>query len=118
MASSSIGSFGSMVYTKTGDGGTSASTASGRKYAIRQFNYFLNSKGLKQFSECNEETLCKLELLQEFATFLCFFCADNNRDLISQGTAVQYLSGVKMTLADRFKTNLVMQVGFICDFYW
>jgi hypothetical protein len=103
-------------YRLTGAGGTAPSTLVGHKYAIRHFNIYLNSRGLMAFGASQETDICILSLFQQFATYLCEFAGDQNGDLISLGSALQYFSGAKTVTLNRWPNNLVMKVIFVFVF--
>jgi hypothetical protein len=82
-----------MVYAKSGISGTAESTVQGRKYALAYFDTFLESKNMVRNSLDN--TTLTENLFREYGTFLADYARDKSGDPISQGTALQYFSGVK-----------------------
>jgi hypothetical protein len=68
----------------------------------------LTEKGLNTYPELSEEELCNVSLLQEFGTFLITEARDlRTGDLLAQGTAQQYVSGVKSHIFGKFPNNLI-----------
>ncbi len=99
------------IYKKVGGGSLAQSTLNGYKYAIRHFDIYRASVGMSSYFESTEEDLCDIEKLQEFGGYLCEHARDQNGDLISQGSAAQFLSGVRTSLCLRFKKNSAIRVS-------
>ena len=99
-----------MEYRRLGTGGTADKTADRNRSSLLHFNAFLESKGLGPFESLREDELCKVDLLREFGTFLCYH-ARNSRsdDLLMQNSAFGYMSGVKELIRVRFPDNSMFQ---------
>jgi hypothetical protein len=89
-----------MQYARTGTNDSLApATKSGQKQGMEHFKKFLLTKQLK-FEEIEPDDVCKEFIFQEFGTYLSSFARFGKEDeLLSCGTALQYLSGVKMYLS-------------------
>jgi hypothetical protein len=93
-------------FERIGEFGNAAKTVAGKVSAMNHFESFLKLKNMGPFQSLNEKQLCDIPLLQEFGTYLCDEARDNRtKDLLSKGTAQQYLSGVKITLSEKFRDN-------------
>ncbi len=86
-------------YQQSGLQGEAKSTICAVNSAIGWFNLFLKSKKLKKAHEISEELLCNAILFREYATYLINMV---DKHYISQGSAVQYLSGARTSAMARF----------------
>jgi hypothetical protein len=57
----------------------------GRESALKLFDIFLETKKMKSYDQLNEQQLCNLALLQEWATYLSFDAVQDDLTHISLG---------------------------------
>jgi hypothetical protein len=105
-----------------GQGGSAPSTIKGKERAFQVFivEFFPIqfpgvvvdfSRGLNNLTPDGQQIVCQLLVLQAFAGFLAFIARlSSNGDLLSNGTALQYLSYVFNALSKNFpnRDNAVM----------
>ena len=117
MVISSARSLGSrsraMEYRRLGTGGTAFKTIDRNRSSLLHFNAFLETKGLGLFENLEEGEVCKVDLLQEFGTFLCYHARNSKTDdLLMQNSAFGYMSGVKESIRLRFPDNPIFQESY------
>jgi len=88
-----------VVYAESGISGEALSTISGVKSAQECFNKFLDTKKMKTSQELKQSELCSIKLFREYGIFLTTLM---KMEIVSIGTAKQYLSGAKSIAMKRF----------------
>jgi hypothetical protein len=100
-----------ILYALTGTGGSAKSTHEGYSTALKHFNAFLLTKQIEKFEDISkmsagESIICSVELFQEFGTYLSFTARDlRSNEYLMVGSALQYLSGVKISCMKLYPGN-------------
>ena len=83
-------------------------TKKGHVLAIKVFEEFLNYLNKdSSFTRCDENFLCNQQTIGEFADWMLsiYKPSEDSDDVVKAGTALQYLSGVKTLIKNKFPKN-------------
>jgi hypothetical protein len=96
----------SRQYEKVWKGGAQK-TKEGKKTAMKHFNKYLASKNIEEpFEEWTLEEARRyinMDLMQQYGGYLCEATNFDTGDLIMRDTALQYFSGMKMSLIEKWE---------------
>jgi hypothetical protein len=109
-------------YPLVGNGGQAKSTIKVRNAALVHFNIFLITinPSLLDFDDWTEASICVLKLWQMYGYYLVHHAEKSpgkvakegeTKELISSGTAVNYLSAAKEAVAKKFPSNVIFSPG-------
>ena len=92
-------------------GNTAPSTVLGKKIAMANFKKFLVLSGNELLEELDKETLCDPSLLRKYATYLVEHYVTKDDKHLMCDSAKQYISGVFVSIQERFPRNVYYDTG-------
>ena len=83
------------MFPRVGAHGDSESSKKNNRNSLSRFDMFLHAKGMKEFSDLEPQEL-NIELLQEFAGYLCEAAEKVDGESFAWETISKFITGVKM----------------------